>query len=208
VGLDDREYMREVPIYRRLTGRSDSTQRKDREGVGHDAAGAGEQPPIHRLTSRDHLGRQSRRVRRSRRSWRRAWEVVAVLAVAVGMFFALVYRAEHKRPTASTLPLVSTPTPVVIVNGPSQRTSRRGLIRGTRLLPFGSRLTLSGTTPPMPGSVRILGRWNAGRWQTFAVADANGHPFRFTFPLDHRGTLRIKIVQPDGYTSVGTYTVS
>ena len=85
---------------------------------------------------------------------------------------------------------------------------REGLIRGTRLFQDGQHIRLHGTAEPLPGSVRLLGRWNGGRWVTFSVADANGHGYSFDVPLTRRGTLDLKVVQPDGYASVGTYRVS
>jgi hypothetical protein len=82
-----------------------------------------------------------------------------------------------------------------------------GVIRGARFLAYGETLRMSGYSVALPGTVRLLGRWNSQPWKTFGVADADGRPYHFAFRLNHRGTLRLRVIQPDGSASVGVYRV-
>lgn len=194
VGLNDREYMRDVPEYRRLTGRG---------GGGSAAAGSGAgEPPRPRMTSRDYLSRP-RPVRAPRPAWTRtaasrpwAWMLLGVIAT-------LAVIAEWPRQHASGLP------PAIPIQAPAQQAAKpEGLISGVRVLQYGSTVTVTGTSEPVAGYVRVLGSWNSGAWQTFAVSAANGASYRVEIPLNETGTLRLRVVQPDGSASVGTYQVS
>jgi hypothetical protein len=105
------------------------------------------------------------------------------------------------------------PTPVYLpsrlaASHSAQDRPPSGLIRGTRILTYGSRLLLSGRASTTPGNVKVLGKWNSGRWITFAVANADGHRYSFSFPINHHGTLQLRVIQPDGYVSVAIYHVS
>lgn len=186
MGLNDREYMREVPEYLRLTGRS--VDGSTRPAVGR---------PV-----------TSRRYRQHRSIGHGIGLYVAIIACVVALI-AAAYLDQHRHRTVTGPASAPTATLAHARGHPVVMPQRRiGLIRGTRLLSFGGTLALTGQAVPMPGLVRVLGRWNSGHWQTFAVANADGHSYRFKFPLDHRGTLRLRVVQPNGYASVATYHVS
>jgi hypothetical protein len=94
--------------------------------------------------------------------------------------------------------------PVQVVPPVSHPTTR---IAGTRLLQYGSTLTLRDSHTPMSGNIVVSGRWATGSWETLAVARGSDPTFSFRIPLDRRGVLRLRIAYPDGGRAVGTYTV-
>jgi hypothetical protein len=109
-------------------------------------------------------------------------------------------------PPAST-PIAVVPQvqlPVRVVGPVPHRTTR---IAGTRLLQYGTTLTLSDTHSPMVGNIVVSGRWVPGRWETFAVARGERRTFSFRIPLSRRGVLHLRIAYPDGGRAVGTYQV-
>jgi hypothetical protein len=96
------------------------------------------------------------------------------------------------------------PVPVRIVPPVVHRTTR---ITGTRLLQYGSTLTLTDSHTPVTGNIVVSGRWGAGPWTAFAVARGAERRFSFRIPLDRRGVLHLRIAYPDGGRAVGTYQV-
>jgi hypothetical protein len=187
VGLNDRDYWREVPEYLRLTGRG---------GGRH----GNSQPPTHNPQPRARP--PARPPHRHSVAVRPAflWAFVVVMVLTLGG--GLAARFDHEgRVTTSPIvvaPLVPSPIPQHLVQA----------ITGTRLLSYGGTLTLSGRAVTQPGLVRVLGRWNTQSWQTFAVANAAGRSYRFVFPMNHRGVLNLKVIQPNGDEAVATYHVS
>jgi hypothetical protein len=94
--------------------------------------------------------------------------------------------------------------PVRVVAPVSRRTTR---ITGTRLIQYGTTLTLSDSHTPMVGNIVISGRWGSGRWETFAVARGERSTYSFRIPLSRRGVLSLRIAYPDGARAVGRYQV-
>ena len=84
---------------------------------------------------------------------------------------------------------------------------RSGLIQGSSVVRYGGELSLIVWSSGTPGSVRVLERWDSGPWRTVEVFEAQQRLVRVTLPIDHDGTLHLRITRPDGFTSVGTYHV-
>jgi hypothetical protein len=146
-----------------------------------------------------------------------AFRALRLLALAVGGTTALLALAiatgkVNDFESTRNQVLVSTPTAVVPQIQPPLRIAgpvphRASLITGTRLLQYGSTLTLADSHTPMPGNIVVSGRWGSARWETLAVARGERGRFAFRIPLTRRGVLSLRIAYPDGERAVGTYHV-
>lgn len=209
MGIYDHEYMRHVPEYLRLTGRG-GRRGNGPPPPGRSSVTGGEYPPLG-----PGAFAASHSARRSQPAATRPGVVLATVGAVAGL--ALLVLAFHGRlgrffdhpyapaPGLRVLPPVAPSPPTSQATRPPHQVVQ---INGARLLSFGGRFTLHGQAEPLPGVVRVLGRWNGGRWETFGIERADGRRFRLVFPIDHRGTLRLRVIQPNGDEAVGTYRVS
>lgn len=161
MGLYDRRYMRDVPIYRQLTGRTESPA----ESVSRT------------------------------RPW--AWILLGVIAT-LGAIALLTPLVRHGLSPANPL---AAPAPQV----PYRR--RITHLRGPKTLAYGTHVTLTGHSAQAPGQITVLGRWNNGPWHFLAIGNAAGRRYRFGIAIDHHGRLDLRVVQPNGDFSWGTYRI-
>ncbi len=158
----------------------------------------------------------SRTARRRRRGTGllRALTLLVVAVVATGVLLGIGIGTGQVKQDGLLSGGVANPAPAVIVPQVQLPTHvvppvmhRTTRIAGTRLLQYGSALTLTDSHTPMAGNIVVSGRWGAGVWETFAVARGTARTFRFRIPLDRRGVLSLRIAYPDGGRAVGTYHV-
>jgi hypothetical protein len=72
---------------------------------------------------------------------------------------------------------------------------------------YGSKFTLSGTTPHREeGGVVVEGSWNGGPWSRLGVASTVDGTFSVTFPIRRHGTLELRTTYPGGIAD-GTVNV-
>jgi hypothetical protein len=138
----------------------------------------------------------------------RALKLLAVSVVGAAALLAVGIAAGRIGRMSSLGSHAPSGSPMVVPQSPA-RPVRRGShrvtrINGTRLLRYGSTLTLSDRHTPMSGAIVVSGRWGSGRWTTFAVARGEAHKFSFRIPLTRRGVLHLRIAYPDGHRAVGT----
>lgn len=86
-------------------------------------------------------------------------------------------------------------------------------IGGGSTATVGARYTIRGRTGGVntlryTGAVVLEGKWDDGSWLTFdrTETDSEGRYYVAT-TLSHRGTLRLRLVTPDGYIGVKTLVV-
>ena len=80
-------------------------------------------------------------------------------------------------------------------------------LRGPTTLAYGSHVTLTGHSSRASGHVTVLGRWNNGPWHFLAIGGAGGRLYRIGIAIDHHGRLDLRVVQPNGNFSWGTYRI-
>ena len=93
------------------------------------------------------------------------------------------------------------------LTGESRDRPRVTELRGPTTLSYGSVLAVTGRASRAPGAVMLLVRWNNEPWDLLAAAGAGGARYRFVVDLDRHGTLQLRVVQPDGSVSQGSYRV-
>ena len=116
----------------------------------------------------------------SRARWRLSYAIPAALLVAA-VVSAAVYSA--------------------VVLGP--RVHLPGLHKNMHLATttakYGSKYTLSGTTPHREnGGVLVEGRWNGGVWLRLGEVSTTDGTFSVTFPIHRHGTLELRTTYPGG----------
>jgi hypothetical protein len=171
-------------------------------------------PPSHEGASHRTVSTSVPRRRTKRAGGRRALRTIGLLVFCVAATAAILggMIVTGHVPGANSQPNAATPItlhPVASVPPVVDRTlpPRVTRITGTRLLDYGGSLTLSGHHTPTSGTISVRGRWGSGAWITFAVASASRRSYSFRIPLTHRGVLHLRVVYPDGSSSVGTYQV-
>jgi len=112
----------------------------------------------------------------------------------------------------ATLSAIALLTPVVRhgFSQPKPRvapTRRITHLRGPTTLAYGSHVTLTGHSSRAPGRVTVLGRWNNGPWHFLAIGGAGARLYRIGIVIDHHGRLDLRVVQPNGNVSWGTYRI-
>jgi hypothetical protein len=116
----------------------------------------------------------------SRARWRLSYAIPAALLVATAVS-AAVYAAVVFAPRVQ-LPGVRKHTHLV-----------------TTTAKYGSRYTLSGTTPHGEnGGVLVEGRWNGGPWLRLGSVSTTDGEFSVTFPIRRHGTLELRTTYPGG----------
>lgn len=80
-------------------------------------------------------------------------------------------------------------------------------LRGPGTLAYGTHVTLTGHSAQAPGEITVLGRWNDGPWHFLAIGNSGGGRYSFGIAIDHHGRLDLRVVQPNGDFSWGTYRI-
>ena len=80
-------------------------------------------------------------------------------------------------------------------------------LRGPKTLAYGTHVTLTGHSGRAPGEITVLGRWNNGPWHFLAIGNAGGRRYRLGIAIDHHGRLDLRVVQPNGDVSWGSYRI-
>lgn len=197
MGLEDRDYMREVPIYQDLVGRGDGP------------------PPIWNSTTttaspcpapNGRPGTYTQHV-----SW--IWLVLAVLG-AVGFFVYKVHRMDvTTAPSVLAAPAsapMPAPTPSVAAPRAVPPPARTYPLTGATTAPAGSTMTATGTLPPgVDGPIVVEAQWNStGPWYRLATAMSVNGGYRVRYLLDRPGPVQVRIELPNGDAAVGAITVT
>lgn len=193
MGLDDREYMRDVPIYRRLIGRSEPPPPRPPVTAGGATFWGPPQP-----SRSTHVGPMVRPARVTRtRPW--AWVLLAAIAVLAILTFAATRRS-------GSLPNVTIPATSGLTAPLSPQTY--SLSEPTHVM-AGSIETATGTLPPnVSGIVVVQAQWGNGAWYTLATTQAQGGSYTVRYQLAQPGIVHIRIELPNGDTAVATMTVT
>jgi hypothetical protein len=193
MGVNDRDYWRDVPIYRRLIGRDGSPPLP---------------PPSDTSTFAVPLPLPRRRRRQTQtRPW--AWILVGAIAVLAVIAFA----ASH-RPAANGLGFVpvrvpSAPIVPSVPVVPSPPAAESLPINGPTHVTAGSVMTVTGTLPvDVAGVVVVEAQWGNGGWVTLATTQSSAGGYRVRYELARPGTVHLKIELPNGNDAVSTIVVS
>jgi hypothetical protein len=215
MGLEERDYMRDVPEYRRLVG----LETAPAAGGG----GAGKKPPLTTWADPP-LGppwwqsmSSPRRVAQPRtRPW--AWFLLGVIVTLA----AVGYIVERGLPDATSrdpaervvippaLPSELPPGTVALSGGiPVVGPPLRIPMGGREAVAPGTAIRVEGQTPlQRGGSVVVKVRWNDGPWQvvnrTRAASDGS---YRVSYQLGQRGRAQVRIVFPGGSFAYKWYRI-
>jgi hypothetical protein len=192
MGLNDRDYMREVPIYRDLVGR--------RYGGGLPPSttetGGWSSPP-----------RPPRRMSGYRRTRPWAWVALGALATLAVLMRVL----PSTRSIAAPISAVGRrPVPTNVLPAAPERVPapRSYPITGPTTATTGSTFTATGTLDPsVSGVVTVEAQWGSGPWYRLATASAVNGGYRIRYELPRPGVVHLRIALPDGNDAVTTITV-
>jgi hypothetical protein len=186
MGLDDRDYMRDVPVYRELVGRGGGVPATPAIA----AHGYATPRPPRRLSS----------AARSRtRPW--AWFLLGVIVVLAIIAFA-AGRTHHAAQPAVYLQ----PSGVVLPRVPSVHTFH---LTGPTRVAAGTFMVTSGTLPMnVDGIVVVEGRWRPSGWVTLGTTQSVNGGYRLRYQLAQPGTVDVRVALPDGDYAATVITVT
>lgn len=188
MGLDDRNYMRDVPIYRDLVH---GPPRVPPSVKRRSALSGGPPPPPPPPPPRPTVSNAPRRG--ATRPW--AWFGAGVV-VTLGLLTFATSR-HHSGPPLMTAPPVAPAAPL-----PER-------IAGPDHALVGSVLTLQGSVAPQSdGPVVVEGRWDGGTWTELGTTQTVGGEYQLRIPLDQRGVIDLRMSLPGGQLATSTITVT
>lgn len=192
MGLESRDYMREVPIYKQLVGRGG--------------------PPPPNLTStaaaEPPWGPPPRPVRVVTRTQTRPWAWFLLGAIVVISVIAFAVQRSGTTPHAAgpTAP-VPVVAPMPALSAPSS--TQTYPIEGPSQVATDSVMTATGSMPTnVSGIVVVEARWNDGPWFTLATTNAANGSYTVRYQLSRPGIVHVRIELPNGDSAVQTLTVT
>jgi hypothetical protein len=209
MGLDSRDYMRDVPIYRWLTGRKTAPAAR--------GGGGGRQPPTNWADPPPEPSSwgsmRSARGRRQTRPW--AWFLLGAIACLAVVGYVADNFAADAPPAAVDVRLgPDDPLPpgtTAVVDGiPAIGRPLRIPIGGRETVSPGTSITLEGKTPTRRGGVVVVRmRREGGAWRTLrrTLAAPNGS-YRVSYRIWNPGRTQVRIVFPGGSFAYKSYRVT
>lgn len=192
MGVDDRDYMRDVPVYRELIGRGSG-------GLPPTRTGAGMYIPPPSPPARDYWGV------RETRPW--AW---IALGVIIGLYLiARQLPVRHPAPFGTPVLNGNNFAPTVVLPAISRVPSPHSYpMQSPRTVEAGSTMTATGTLDPnVSGVVTVEGRWPGTPWYRLASTNSTNGGYRVVYQLSRPGVVQIRIALPDGNYATSTITV-
>lgn len=215
MGLDSRDYMREVPIYRRLLG-LDTASGGSGGGGGRPPttfADPPQEPSWWGSMSSGHHRRPTRT-----RPW--AWFLLGVIVTLAIVSYAVTGNvpstladAFDRGGTATTSqpPTAFPPGTTAVVDGmPAVGRPLRIPIGGRESVTVGTSITVEGRTPTRRGGVVVVRmRREGGVWRTLRRTRAAGDgSYRVSYRIWNPGRTQVRIVFPGGSFAYKWYRVT